>query len=637
MANITPSNPAINPILHGNNNFTTATAQEQRTTRRRKISVIRVHPLGMPSLSSSFDGNVPPTNFSIGSVIIEGCATAPVQTTAQAPTFPGVTSSSSAGTIPHAAQNMEKGVSGGSSSSNPLSPPSSSSTRLTNSKRLTSQSIADLPSKLSEIFKTGASSSGIRAKTLTSMKTLAKSCADLRQIDDARDDEEAANSIQASPKTTASNPPDKFMSPMNSPSIMSPSCTSTKFNFPNSKSGKDIEIMEKRIKQAMLKQQGALRGGINHVHTIHPQLPTYRASVLGSPPLTRSKTISEYYRTERNLPGRRSRADSSISDSEDEGFAAAYPYHKYSSKSAMSSPQRLSPTKLTRVTTPGLVDDPSKLLKTKLKHMHSFSVSNLPDSLMKEAAAASKSHKKGQSYHHFQHGNNYNTEFKEEAKGTTTKSKRPKDLVIPTSSSEPVPVPFASSNDQVYYTVHGGVNPMLPMSARSNLRRFEDCERIDCAGDAEFLDESYEDMLMEEGGNSFEEGFYYPHNSHFHQQQQHPNTSFYYPFSSGGSSYNNTRRSGSPSSGYKTMGPFHFPSNYSATIGSSSYNGDPVLVKYLKERERQKQQQQLSNSKHYSYAVRNKGIIKSTQNKKTHTTLLLHGGLMQVWGHCSTM
>lgn len=616
MANITSSNPA--------------TAQAQPQPRRRKISVIRVHPMGLPPLSSSFDSNVPPTNFSIGSVIVEGCVTAPVQTTAQAPTFPSVTPSSSAGMIPQAAQNMEKGVSGGSSSSNPLSPPSSSSTRLTNSKRLASQSIADLPSKLSEIFKTGSSSSGTRAKTLSSMKTLAKSCADLRQIDDAREDEEAVNSVQASPKTTASNPPDQFMSPMNSPSIMSPSCTSSKFNFPTTKNGKgplDIDIMEKRIKQAMLLQQGALRGGINHVHTIHPQLPTYRASVLGSPPLSRSKTISEYYRTERNL-GRRSRADSSISDSDDEGFPAAYPYHKYSSKSAMSSPQRLSPTKLTRVTTPGLVDDPSKLLKTKLKHMHSFSVSNLPDSLLKEASAASKSHKKGQSYHHFQPGNNHSTEFKEETKGTNTKSKRPKDLVIPASSSEPVPVPFAGSNDQVYYTVHGGLNP-VPMSARSNLRRFEDCERIDCAGDAEFLDESYEDMLMEEGGNSFEEGFYYPHNSHFHQQQQqHPNTSsFYYPFSSGGSSYNNTRRSGSPSSGYKTMGPYHFPSNYAATISSSSYNGDPVLVKYLKERERQRQQQQLSNSKHYSYAVRKKGIIKNTRNKKNTRTTLLHWGV----------
>lgn len=608
MANVVTSSSAINPnfysstsatqnsLLSGNSNITSNAIPQPR---RRKISVIRVHPLGLPTNIS---------NSSMPSSVIfeqqQGCSTAPVQTTAQPPTFPTVTSANSAGTIPEAALSMEKGVSGESTSStgNPLSP-SSTTASLTKSKRLVSQSMADLPSKLSEIFRTRTNSNtSSRTKTLTSMKNLAKSCADLRQIDDANaTNEEEGPSAQNSPNAVDASVPGAYSSPMESPALMSPSPTSSRFHFPATKGEKsalDMDIMERRIRHAMALEQAARSGGSTNSrtsYTIHPQLPTYRASVLGSPPTARSKFA------EKNLAGR-IRADSSISDSDDEGFPSAYPYHKkYTSKSAMSSPQRLSPTKMTRVTaaTPGLVDDPSKLLKAKLKHTHSLSVNNLPDSLMKE----SKSYKRGQTYHHLLQG--AQPEGKEGPVPIIKPSaKRPKDLTIPSHPSSipsnPVSVPLPKDN--VYYTIHGGMNPLTPVE-RSNLRRFEDCERMDCAGEVEFLDESYEDMMMEESGNSFEEGFYYPTSIPHHQQQYHNSSNYYYPFSSGGSSYNNTRRSGSPSSGYKTMGPFQFPGNYSATISSSSYSCDPLLTKYLKERERQRQQQQHLN-KYYTCAVR---------------------------------
>lgn len=589
-------------MISGTQNNTT-----MQSPRRRKISVIRVHPLGIPVSVTTSSNTVATMPFN-SSIIYEQqqntCSTAPVQSTPQPPSFPAVTPSSSAGAISQTAPQTP--VTG-----SPFSPDSqtiaSNPCPLKSSKRVVSQSIADLPSMLSQIFKKGSSisSEAFKCKPLSSMKTLAKSCADLRQIDDASgatEEDENQASIQNSPMTTSSNLANKFVSPLDSPVGLSPSSTTAnKFNFSAGKPGKsplDMEIMERRIKHAMALQtqsQGSSKSSSSTSFTIHPHLPTYRASVLGSPPLARTK-LSDLYRPEKISPGRRSRADSSISDSEDEGFPLTHSFLKYSSKSAINTPQRLSPTKLTRVTTPGLVDDPSRLLKAKLKHTHSLSVSNLPDSLMKE----SRSQKKGQT-NPLVHGLPTN---KEESTAKA-QAKRPKDLPIHSTSSftsDPHSVPL--SKDHVYHTIHGCVNPMAPMS-RSNLRRFEDCDRMDCAGDAELLDESYEDMLIEEG-NSFEEGFYYPANHQYYQQQL-SHGPYFYPFGSaggsGGSSYNNTRRSGSPSSGYKTMGPYHFSNNYAATISSSSHNCDPVLVKYLKEREKQRQLQQHFN-KFHSCAVR---------------------------------
>lgn len=640
-------------MTYGNNNASVIVPPHQR---RRKISVIRVLPTtnnsyayatATPTTSSPLAGGVqifeqsyqplqPLTPTTSATNVptpltsqlpphhvynhLEGSSTAPVQIYAQPPSFPTVTASNIAGTISsttpsHATEQLDKATSGGSSTTNPAP----SSPTLKASTKFTSQSVADLPSRLSEIFKSGSSNNaknsspvkkdmGQSLSSLTSMKLLAKSCADLRSIDDVDEEDKETKSAGTTSKDarggSLSATGTRLQSPTNSP-LLSPS---NKFHFPTtpssfstpgvgaegggSRNPLELAIMEKRVKQALMKSSGrkspskpstighSASGGTSF--TIPPQAIPYRASVLGSPPLTRaSKFIASasdifhnsHSRSSQGGSGQRSRsrADSSISDSEDEGF----PTQKYS-KSAVTSP-RLSPTKMRPAggPVPGgvFVDDPSSLLKAKLKHTHSLS--NLPDTLMKESRKERRA--------------------KVEDPVSPTKS-RVKDVFpgpLKLPPSEPVPMP----KESVYYTVHGGLNNLFG-SARA-LRRFDDSDRIDCDGD--LLDESYEDMLeQQESGNSFEEGFCYP----LTNQQQH-GQHFYYPFTSSGgsgSSYHNSRRSGSPSSGYKTMGPFPFPTNHYATISS---NTDPTLAKYLIEKERLRQQQYQYN-KYYGFVVRKK-------------------------------
>ncbi|ODM96408.1 hypothetical protein Ocin01_10278, partial [Orchesella cincta] len=593
--------------------------------RRRKISVIRVHPImpAGPVILEHYQNQFVSNNPEKSANPSVGCYSAPVQQNAP-PGFPNSTlplSSPTTSTTTGLTKLTTPSHTLGNPNSDPQSPTLNS---LSSSKRLTSQSIADLPSKLSEIFKSSTKET-IKARPLSSMKTLAKSCADLRRIDDTdeatgsgsesttKDGQSAGNTVLSPDSPASINSPLMFSypnTPTDSPAIRG--------NFSSVKNPLDMDLIEQRFTQVGTAGNEKIRNSYHN--TVHPRLPT-RASVLGSPPIARSKFLSGGYGPSefssefiREKILRRQRPDSSISDSEDEGFYPALNINTLSSmkaKSARSSPQRLSPTKM-RPIAPGvnfLADDPSRLLKAKLKHTHSLS--NLPDTLMKESARRGWK-TQGQSEETpltrmttITSGNNASISTtpskSSSAASASVHSKRPKDLAFQPTTSQP--------NDNVYYTVHSGVNPLFygpsasafkkeyqygggvggissssssgpsrPLRRQSERDGADGC--IDC--DVDILDESFEDMLE---GNSFEESCnMYP--------QQFGN--YYYPFGSGsGSSYNNTRRSGSPSSGYKTMGPYNY-----ATI-SSYPNSDPHLVKYLREREKNRLLQQQQPYKYY--------------------------------------
>jgi len=193
---------------------------------------------------------------------------------------------------------------------------------LLSTKEDMSRSIADLPSRLNEIF-----SMPFKERNLKSMKSLARSCADLRRCD------------ESSPEPQPKSP----ISPLASP-------------FPSTRRNVDFQKPH-RFPPDYFKDY---RDEKEHYQTIHPLLPNKLSPC--SPPSGRPN----YLAMRPSLP----KVDNSISDSEDETYGI------YGTKGCYKppSPTRKSgqKTRMMGSSSGRLTDDPVLLLKAKLKETHSL-------------------------------------------------------------------------------------------------------------------------------------------------------------------------------------------------------------------------------------------------------------------------
>jgi hypothetical protein len=287
-----------------------------------------------------------------------------------------------------------------------------SSLLLPSSRETTSRSVADLPSKLNLIFAS-------KERNLCSMKSLAKSCADLRRLNS----DDTASPPLGSPRT----PSNLLLSP------------TSRFNFDgqddNNSLGSNPSSPPKahQIPSDYLLSYGK-DNGKTHYQTIHSSVPS--SDHPQSPPSANSYfERPNFLRTMGSLSLNRAmrKKDSSISDSDEE-------YNNNYSRNNSPPPGRImSPTKGSSKYLPNLQDDPMLLLKTKLKHTHSLI--NLPAVLQKESAAAAAESSLSSMQRLFN--------LKGDLSNRTIRE-------VPTNYYEEAPeVPLGAS---VYHTVHGGAS-----------------------------------------------------------------------------------------------------------------------------------------------------------------------------------
>lgn len=405
-----------------------------------------------------------------------------------------------------------------------------SSLLLEQSKRRNAAS-SDLPSKLCEIFASGAYR---RPQNLTAMKSLTKSCADLRRTDSS-----SSPSLPTSPLSKAP-PASQFISvptsSSSSPSKGEPSIVSTSApdRYPKLYPLSPDYLEEDDI---LLEKQ--------HYQTIHccaTMSSSPNRSSLMSPPPRRRHNVFQPSNRPSPLLSRKSNEtqyvakndQSSMSDSDDE-------YFQHQLK---VSPIKTSPTKPPVLPSSALRDDPTLLLKTKLKQTHSLV--NLPANVQKEAASVNKL------------------------------------LSPPQQPSTPSTANFGLGSgpwiDPVYHTVHGLASPSRsgggsagnfgPFGKQYSSHNNSNSSRMMTM--MPMMNSEWEYDFDGTGG--IDEGCYDGDYNADPGFRGFPGYGTYY------NNNNNSRRAGSPSgssSGYKTMYP------------STAYN-DPGLMKFLKERDRER-------------------------------------------------
>ncbi|CAG7836898.1 unnamed protein product [Allacma fusca] len=432
-----------------------------------------------------------------------------------------------------------------------------------------SQSVADLPSALNEIFSKQQQqqqhqqqSQQERSSSLQRMKSLAKSCADLRHMgsDDSMtsfDYGDADNDLQLLHHQHPGNKPHMIPMTADIPLQRASHQRSCNLNTFDQQFSAMVINSAKPPRPHKLPQEylsSNIPVGKLQYQTIH-SIPERRSTRKSTKHLVQNAPRVSPNSIPTTLPSSYIKS-SSISDSDEEFLFAKSNKIPPQCPSNNSSSARVSPTK-PMIPRPAHFDDPGRLLKAKLRHTHSLS--NLPEVLLNESFKRSQ------------------LNFMSPTAASSGKR------VPHNTSATPIGMNTQGGNversqyESVYHTVHGGntkygSSPPVGDNNYSNLSR-KDLSNIMYMNDPAEMD----DYVLEELDD--EELYGEPYSDReagVGMHQLNSSTVNYQTQSSW--------RSGSPSSsGYKTMGPYNY-----ATISTAS---DPGLAKFFRERRQQQQQQ----------------------------------------------
>jgi hypothetical protein len=366
-----------------------------------------------------------------------------------------------------------------------------------------SQSIADLPSALKEIFSQNVISTRERLK---SMKPLTKSCADLRNV----------NLDEFSEPTLPQQP---------APSTALPSIGQNPFEF-----GLGFKAVRPHQLPSEYLSGGATQGRLQY-KTIH-SIPQTGGGGRSRVPLSRAESDPK-------RPG----SVSDNSDDESYGSLLKHSYHK---------PQK-SPTRPAPRTNTWFSEDPSLILKAKLKHAHSLT--NLPEVVQNEQSAF-----------------NFNPQLPHLSNMSSSRILSQVYSTFSATGGRPIP------SDSVYHTIHAGSNPTTTRFARPRPPPLplsytgpghSPPELPPSASTFQKRNAGEKELELLEGTNS----------AVLLEEELEPSSQELLQYSSV-APCPSTLRSGSPSSGYRTMGPVG-PYPY-ATISTHT---DPSLAQYIKDRD----------------------------------------------------